>query len=245
MSDSPSTPPTAPDADTHPDAGGDVVAPDGWQQPLVSIDVVAVAYAEEALHVLLAPRQHEPHRGELALPGVLLGRERSVEAAHRALSVKAGVDDPDAVMLQDAGVFDDPGRDPRGPTISITKLGVVGAGRLGVAATGQWVPVTDLPALPFDHAGIVAAVLRRLRTWTWKDRAVTEALFGPTFSSRDAAAVERQLAAATGDDPAHIDVANLKRVIKNSHWVRQTDTLVPRAQGRGRPSYLWEWIAAE
>ena len=44
----------------------------GWQQPLVSVDVVALSWRDEQLRFALHERPNEPFAGRSALPGVLL-----------------------------------------------------------------------------------------------------------------------------------------------------------------------------
>lgn len=226
----PATPGSAPESEPE-------YAPE-YEQPLVSIDVVPVTYADEELRICLAPRINPPHLGELALPGVLLGRERSVDAAQRALRVKARVEDTRGIYFRDIGVFDDPGRDPRGPTMAVAKLAILSPD----VEAGVRVPVTAIPALPFDHRSIIDAAVYALQGWMWRDRTVTRALHGESFSARDAARVERALATATGGSGAEVNVANLKRRLLATGWVRQTDRLSAAPAHGGRPSYLWEWV---
>jgi 8-oxo-dGTP diphosphatase len=63
------------------------------------------------------------------------------------------------------GVYDTPGRDPRGWTVSAVyvacvaeELPVVGADD---ASDARWWPVSELPELAFDHGQIVADALGR------------------------------------------------------------------------------------
>jgi 8-oxo-dGTP diphosphatase len=66
--------------------------------------------------------------------------------------------------------FGDPGRDPRGWTVSIAYLALLDEGdmtpqstRAGSdAAEVGWFDLGDLPALAFDHASILARAARRL-----------------------------------------------------------------------------------
>jgi 8-oxo-dGTP diphosphatase len=68
------------------------------------------------------------------------------------------------------GTFGDPGRDPRGWTVSAAYLADIGLETPTVvggddAADAAWFFVDELPeALAFDHSEIVAAALWRLGT---------------------------------------------------------------------------------
>jgi len=213
-------------------------APD-FDQPLVSIDVVPFQVVGGVVRVILGRRPFEPARGELALPGVLLGRERSEEGARRALRTKTGVER--TLLLRDLAVFDAPGRDSRGPTLSIAKVAVV---------DDEWtppgdvpahaIPLDELPELPFDHASIVEAAAAWAAGALWSDREATRALLGEVFTTAQAAAVENGLRAAGGLDGA-VDGTNLKRRIKLTGWLEETDPILPRQAGR--PSTTWRWAA--
>ncbi|WP_309240890.1 NUDIX hydrolase [Nocardia sp. BSTN01] len=99
------------------------------QQSAVSLDVVALRFGADDTTVTfaVAPRQWDPFAGELALPGVLLGRgERLAAAARRAVHGKLGVPDDAILAVGQLVTFDEPNRDPRGPTLSIAMWAVLG-----------------------------------------------------------------------------------------------------------------------
>lgn len=217
-----------------------------YEQPLVSVDVVPLwAAADGTLHVTLGRRLNEPFRGELALPGVLMGRERSVGAAERALRTKVGVE-PGAVVLRDIGVFDSRERDPRGATMAVAKAGfglqrdLIG-GALEAADHAEAAPVADLPALPFDHQSIIEAACHALARSLWTDREVCAALLGPAFTTRTATAVQRQLEVIAGQE-ARADASNMKRRLQVLGWVVPTERTELPEGATGRPSTVWNWI---
>ena len=127
-------------------------------RPAVTVDIVLLS-SDGA--VLLVRRNAEPFQGRWALPGGFVEMdERLADAAARELQEEAGVG---GVALRELGVFDDPGRDPRGRTISIAFVGRV-AGRPALrsgtdAAAASWRALDDLPALAFDHDQIVRSAL--------------------------------------------------------------------------------------
>jgi 8-oxo-dGTP diphosphatase len=127
--------------------------------PALTADVVLLA-GEPAGSVLLIERGNEPFKGSWALPGGFVeSDERVHDAALRELSEETGISlDADLSLL---GVYDTPGRDPRGPTVSVTyvhrcaiELPATGGDD---AARARWFALDSLPPLAFDHEVIVAA----------------------------------------------------------------------------------------
>ena len=134
-----------------------------YPRPALTVDVVALAGVGDAMSVLLVRRGQEPFRGRWALPGGFVDEYEPLEdAARRELSEETGLtaDTP----LRQVGTFGDPGRDPRGWTVSVALLlelpgeapAVAGADDADEAA---WHRLDALPPLAFDHDRIVAAAL--------------------------------------------------------------------------------------
>jgi|GEM_PF-1429511 len=121
-------------------------------------DVVAVTGDGR---LLLIERGWDPFAGQWALPGGHVDPgEDSRHAASRELEEETGVRVPADELVQ-IGVWDEPGRDPRGRYVTVAYLAVVpddteiAAG--DDASAARWWPSADLPPLAFDHADIVAA----------------------------------------------------------------------------------------
>lgn len=112
--------------------------------------------------VLLIERGWEPHKGSWALPGGHVDAlETSRHAAVRELAEETGLHVA-ASDLRQIGVFDQPGRDPRGRYVTVAYAVVVPddtpihAG--DDAHDAHWWPLDNLPAcLAFDHADILSA----------------------------------------------------------------------------------------
>ncbi|MFJ3141423.1 NUDIX domain-containing protein [Streptomyces halstedii] len=126
-------------------------------------DVIVVTTDDR---VLLIERGWDPHKGAWALPGGHVDPgETSRTAAARELREEAGVA-VDPTHLHQVGVFDDPGRDPRGRYITAAYLAVVPEDTVATAGDdavrAAWFNVNDLPALAFDHASILDAALARI-----------------------------------------------------------------------------------
>jgi 8-oxo-dGTP diphosphatase len=70
------------------------------------------------LAVLLVQRKNEPFKGQWALPGGFVNENESLErAATRELSEETGLGTN--VRLEQLATFGDPGRDPRGHTVTV------------------------------------------------------------------------------------------------------------------------------
>lgn len=128
------------------------------------------------LAVLLVQRKNEPFKGHWALPGGFVNEnEPLIRAAARELAEETGVN---ATRLEEIGAFGDPGRDPRGHTITVAwATFLVAEAKVTAAddaAAADFVPVKNLvldPAasakkkgirLAFDHGRIITRAYKRL-----------------------------------------------------------------------------------
>jgi 8-oxo-dGTP diphosphatase len=110
--------------------------------------------------VLLIERGWDPHKGLLALPGGHVDAgETAATAAVRELAEETGVH-VDAADLTLIGVYDRPGRDPRGRYVTVAYLVVVPDGTAAVAGDDasavRWAPYAAPGHLAFDHGQILA-----------------------------------------------------------------------------------------
>jgi 8-oxo-dGTP diphosphatase len=130
--------------------------------PALTADVVLLA-GEPAASVLLIERGNEPFAGNWALPGGFIEPDERVhDGARRELAEETGIALAGELAL--LGVYDTPGRDPRGPTVSVTyarrcasELPAAGGDD---ARRARWFALDALPALAFDHDQIVADAAR-------------------------------------------------------------------------------------
>jgi 8-oxo-dGTP diphosphatase len=135
-----------------------------YPRPMLTVDV-AVLSASPAPAVVLVERANEPFQGRWALPGGFVDEhERVVDAAVRELCEETGLRLSSLELL---GVYDTPGRDPRGWTVSVVYLGSLPA-QASVrggddARKARWFGFDALPELAFDHALIVRDALARGR----------------------------------------------------------------------------------
>jgi 8-oxo-dGTP diphosphatase len=138
------------------------------ERPSVTVDVVLIVLQEGQPKALLVKRKRPPFAGCWAIPGGFVEPNEPLEAAaRRELWEETGAT---PVHLQQLHAFGDPGRDPRGWTISVAFLAILSpedvhhwhlqagsdAGELG------WFDLQDPPPLAFDHAQILACAAVRL-----------------------------------------------------------------------------------
>ena len=142
----------------------------------VSVDMVAVMVRDQQLKVLLVERREEPFKHRWALPGGLVRRgsehpdESLDDAARRVFAEETGIELA-PVHLTQLGAYGDPGRDPRGDSVSVAYLAVAptGTGKLAARESTVWAPrwfATNVAleagaALAFDHARILTDAERR------------------------------------------------------------------------------------
>lgn len=199
----------------------------------VSVDAVVLRGTSDGTQVLLHRRTADPFRGDWALPGVLLrSGERITDAAVRAAG-KALAQPGDVSGAGQLIVFDEPNRDPRGPTLSIaTWVTVNPTFEPADLTAAYWTDWDQLPALAFDHDRILADVRPILAGKLWTDLTFTSALTGPVFGSRTALKITESL---TG---VEVDRGNLNREIKR---VAERAEESVRSSWTGRPSTVWRW----
>ncbi|HEX5733672.1 MAG TPA: NUDIX hydrolase [Blastocatellia bacterium] len=132
-------------------------------RPSVTVDIVLFyCETEDSKKILLIKRGREPFKGMWALPGGFVDKDESLErAAVRELEEETGVR---RVRLEQFGAFGDPGRDPRGHTVSVGFTArlkkcpeVKGSDD---ADEARWCSVMQLPRLAFDHKKLIRAALR-------------------------------------------------------------------------------------
>lgn len=138
-----------------------------YPRPALTVDCVIFGLDDGSkLKVLLIQRKNEPFKGCWALPGGFVDMEENLEqSALRELEEETGVKD---VFIEQLYTFGEPGRDPRGRTVSVAYYALVNLAEHPVqpssdAQEAKWFEVDHLPSLAFDHDHILQMAINRLR----------------------------------------------------------------------------------
>ncbi len=162
------------------------MAPDGqaYGKPNLFVDVALFALDDRGrLCVLLVPRDKDPWKGALALPGGMVWTDKDdtlSDTARRVLRLKAGIEAP---YLEQLETFGGRFRDPDGWSASVVYYAVVPGSLLrALPVEGScMVPVDEVPGMPFDHGLMVSRALARIRDKASYSSLPTY-LMGPTFT---------------------------------------------------------------
>ena len=160
---------------------------DLYPKPSATADICVMAQDVDDIEILMIRRGNHPCLGRWALPGGFADKNEPLEeTAARELEEETGITD---VGLQLIGVYSEPGRDPRGWTISAAYAAIINKSAVTVcagddAAAAAWfqlirengsislrnkdilLPVSDNAAkgtgsLAFDHRKIICDAVER------------------------------------------------------------------------------------
>ncbi|MDB5322654.1 MAG: Hydrolase, family [Phycisphaerales bacterium] len=139
-----------------------------YPRPSVTVDCVVFGLdlAAEDLKVLLIQRKKDPFAGLWAFPGGFVEEDETLEeSAKRELQEETGIS---RLYLEQLYTFGDPGRDPRGHTVTVAYYALVKLSdhtpkAADDAKAVDWFSVSKPPKLAFDHAKILKMALARLR----------------------------------------------------------------------------------
>lgn len=134
-----------------------------FPRPGLTVDSVLFRQSAAGTQVLLIERKGQPYATCWALPGGFVDKDESLEdAARRELKEET---DLDGMALQQLGAFGDPGRDPRGWTVTVAFWACVDDTQTAKAgddaAAAAWWALDALPPLAFDHAEILQQAVDR------------------------------------------------------------------------------------
>ena len=128
-------------------------------KPSVTVDVLVFSFINDQLQLLLIQRKHDPFAEAWALPGGFIEPEETLlQSAQRELQEETGLT---LNQLFFTGIYGNPGRDPRGRTISAAyRTDIIWGEAPGLQAQddakdARWYSIAHLPALAFDHLQII------------------------------------------------------------------------------------------
>jgi 8-oxo-dGTP diphosphatase len=131
----------------------------------VTVDIAVFCSFSDGQKVLLIQRGNPPFAESWALPGGFIEmEEKMVDSAKRELKEETGLRD---IVLEQFKTYGDPGRDPRGRTVSIVYYGFTTAENSTVrggddAKKAEWFPLDRLPELAFDHSLILSELIEKI-----------------------------------------------------------------------------------
>ncbi len=141
------------------------MAKSDYSQPArmhLAVDLLVFTIHEDALKILMVRRQYEPCKGMPALPGVFVEEDESLDqAAARGLREETGLE---GIYFEQLYSWGEPGRDPRGRTVSVSYMALVPYEQIKGFSAGQrsteaiLCPVAELLAdgeAAFDHREMI------------------------------------------------------------------------------------------
>lgn len=137
-----------------------------YPRPMATVDMLLLRYNVTDVELLLVQRKHEPFEGMWALPGGFIEMNETLrESAQRELSEETSLKDVPLFSLLFSG---DPGRDPRGRTITSLFGAVLSPPFPQVlpgddAGKAEWFSLKKLPELAFDHRDVIEKAVEELK----------------------------------------------------------------------------------
>ncbi|MGY3053863.1 8-oxo-dGTP diphosphatase [Pedobacter sp. UYEF25] len=133
-----------------------------------SIDCVLFGFDGKELKILLIERNEEPFKDWWALPGNIVGHNESLDqSAERILYELTGLS---GIYMEQYYAFGDPGRHPQGRVITLAYYALIRLGgekevvpRSSYAKQANWMPISKLPKLAFDHQKIYDKGLEKIK----------------------------------------------------------------------------------
>ena len=174
-----------------------------FMRTYVSVDCVVFGFNKNQLYVLLVRRNSpEADNKNLKLPGSLIFQPEDADAAaNRVLNELTGIH---KMTLKQFKAFTSPNRiaDPEDAkwleyayhnkidrliTIAYLSLGKI-TRKLNVASkykAVEWLPVGQLPKMPFDHNQVVEEALKEIRNWVENDPVILFELLPVKFTAAE------------------------------------------------------------
>ena len=137
-----------------------------YPRPMVTVDIFLSRFYHEEIEILLIQRKKPPFKNRWALPGGFIDMDETLEdSASRELLEETGYSNIILLPLITAG---NPGRDPRGRTITQVYFGTQKPPHENPiagddASKAKWFPINNLPELAFDHTQLITQSLDEIK----------------------------------------------------------------------------------
>jgi 8-oxo-dGTP diphosphatase len=203
---------------------------------LVAADIVAFAFFNNHLRVLLVKRKYEPGIADWAIPGGFVRETENLEeSAVRELKEETGL--AKNCYLEQLYTFGKVKRDPRARVISVAYLALIAEPEKiklkasDDAVDAAWFPLTDLPKLAFgeSHREILNYAGQRLK-WKFEYTNVAFSLLHKEFTLTE---LQRLYEAVYS---RKLDKRNFRKKVLSLDLIEQTDKT---KQEFGRPAQLY------
>ncbi len=201
--------------------------------PAVTVDACLFTIQDDRLKILLIRRALDPFEGDWALPGGFVHMDENLETAvKRELEEETGAT---GFYLEQLGTFGQVDRDPRERVISVAYFALAPADHVTLkadtdASEAAWFSVDKVPDLAFDHAGILAKAVLRVRSKLENSTMAFEFL-PKKFTVSDV----QQVYESVQGRP--IDKRNFRKWLLGLNLIRATGE---KRQGSHRPAELYE-----
>lgn len=134
-----------------------------YPRPAVTVDIL-IFKLNSPTQILLIERKNEPYKKSWAFPGGFVDENESLDkAAKRELAEETNLRN---IALKQFQTFGNPGRDPRGHTVSVIYWGILKNADLikagDDASKADWFDINNLPTLAFDHQDILVFALKHI-----------------------------------------------------------------------------------
>jgi len=141
-----------------------------YDKPSVTVDVLIFTIEKDELKIVLIRRKEMPYIECLALPGVFVKMDETIEqAAYRTVEEEVGLCD---VYLEQLFTWGDIDRDPRMRVISVSYMALVSADQLRLIKGSRVSEVSLFPVnhilmkednLAFDHVKMIEYAIERIK----------------------------------------------------------------------------------
>ena len=135
----------------------------------VAVDLLTFTIEDNKLKVLMIERDEDPFKGKLALPGVFVREDETLDgAAIRGIREETGLE---GIYFEQLYTFGDIDRDPRKRIISVSYMALVPVEQLvfkaGERVSGAWLVdvegiLNSRDEIAFDHKQIIQVARERL-----------------------------------------------------------------------------------
>lgn len=133
-----------------------------YPRPAVTVDAIVFALVPDT-KLLLIQRKNPPFQNQWSFPGGFVAMSETLEeAVERELQEETGLLLKNLRQFKTFSAID---RDPRGRTLSVAFVAKLAGEPVPLVAgddaeNARWFPLSELPALAFDHEAILKEVVR-------------------------------------------------------------------------------------